>query len=107
MKLFIGLDIGSTSVKAVAADSRGRIICRGKCAYPTVSDSTGKAVQNAHEWIRAASSAVRQASEGHEREIAGIGLSSQGGSILAVDRMGEPLCDVLTVDGFVARSEAC
>ena len=33
--IFIGLDIGSTAVKAVAADEGGNILSRGRQTYPT------------------------------------------------------------------------
>lgn len=93
----IGLDIGSTAVKAVAVDGAGRIRSRGKCAYPTLTRGA-ESTQRAYDWWSAAITAVRQTVAGLDTpdKVAAISTSSQGGSILAADSNYIPICDAMT-----------
>lgn len=95
--IYLGLDIGSTAVKAVAIDEKGNILSRGKCAYPT--EVTGvKSTQNADDWWESAVSAVRQTVSllDNPKDICAICISAQGGSILALDRDYKPLTRAMT-----------
>lgn len=91
MSLYLGLDIGSTSVKALLKDEKGVTVAVGRCAYPTSYAPGGVVTQDARDWWSASVKAVREASAGREKDIAAMGISSQGGSILAATDEGEPL----------------
>lgn len=90
---FLGIDIGSTAVKACVAGD-GRVAGRGSAGYPTDRLPDGRVEQDPGDWYRAAAEAVRAAVADagiSGRRIAGIGLSAQGGAMYAAGRGGAPL----------------
>ncbi|MCQ2354046.1 MAG: hypothetical protein MJ102_02955 [Clostridia bacterium] len=110
---FLGIDIGSTAVKAciIRASAKSRInnpdngikdavVARGSADYPTARPLPDHATHDPRDWNRATAAAVRQAvdslPEGAAAEIGGICFSAQGGSIYAADADNQPLCDALT-----------
>lgn len=106
--IFIGLDIGSTAVKAMALDVNGQVLARGKCAYPTKTDGVCS-TQAAEDWWQSSVSAVRQLTDElgeRVREIVALSTSSQGGSMLALDENYAPLTDALTWMDRRAQGEA-
>lgn len=88
--IFLGLDLGSSAVKAVAA--RGHSVIAQASAELTIqSPRPGWSEQAPDHWIRAAAQACRTVAEALGTEtnaIAGIGLSGQmhGATILDADR---------------------
>lgn len=107
-KFYLGIDIGSTAVKAalVASDTLRLTACRG-CAYPTKREGTF-VTQSPHDWVSAAVSAVRDvlSTTGDTPCIAGISVSAQGGSIFAADRDREPISDAVSWMDARASKEA-
>ena len=95
--IFIGLDIGSTAVKAMALGEDGSVLSRGKCAYPTFTDGDCS-TQLACDWWKSAVSAVRQAISAiaDPGQVVAIATSSQGGSMLALDSGYRPKCEAMT-----------
>lgn len=95
--IFIGLDIGSTAVKAMAIDDAGRVVARGKCAYPTKVEGE-RSTQRAEDWWLSAVSAVRKVVGALDDpgQVVAISTSSQGGSMLALDADYRPLNDAMT-----------
>lgn len=107
-KFYLGIDIGSTAVKAALVDSDTLRItaCRG-CAYPTQREGIF-VTQSPHDWVSAAVSAVRGALAATDTEpcIAGISVSAQGGSIFAADRNREAISDAVSWMDSRASDEA-
>lgn len=111
---FLGIDIGSTAVKAilVRAENGGSsaVAARGSADYPTARPAPLIATQDPLDWNRAAAAAVRQAvaalPAGEAGKIAGICFSAQGGSLYAADGENAPLCDALTWMDLRASDEA-
>ena len=102
----IGLDIGTTCTKALLADENGRVAAVGSSGYPLISEGS-HIEQRAEDWIDASVAAVREAARGiHAREVAGISLSTQGGSTVAVDRDGNFIGNAVTWMDSRARKEA-
>ncbi len=95
--VYLGLDIGSTSVKAVVVDKEGNILGRGKKAYPTEAEGCNS-TQSADDWWGSAVAAVREAVSVLENtdEVAAMSVSAQGGSILALDGDFNPLTRAMT-----------
>ncbi len=102
----IGLDIGTTCTKALLADENGRVAAVGSSGYPLLSEGS-HIEQRAEDWIDASVAAVREAAKGiPAREVAGISLSTQGGSTVAVDRDGNFIGNAVTWMDSRARKEA-
>lgn len=102
---FLGIDIGSTSVKASLLRvnetlKSGEITGRANVDYPTLRPFENAVEQDPQDWNNAALSAVKKATaylSGEERrKICGISFSSQAGSIYPLDENKKPLYNALT-----------
>lgn len=91
--LFLGLDLGTSSLKALALDTRGVVAGRASRAYPLMRQQPGWAEQNPDDWWQAAIGAVGDlARQGLQMEgVAALGLSGQMHGLVALDGHGEPL----------------
>ena len=95
--LVIGLDVGTTGTKALVVDGAGRTIASAYREYELKSFDGGIVSQNAGDWWDAVVYTVSAvAKQVFPEKIGAIGLSTQGASMLATDRDGKPLCDVMT-----------
>ena len=81
----IGLDVGTTAVKALAIDESGAVLARAEVGYPLSVPRPGWAEQDPADWWRATEEAL--AALGVD-EVAGIGLSGQMHGLVALDAAG-------------------
>jgi gluconokinase len=106
----VGLDLGTSGVKALAVDADLRIWAGAARRYGLQSPQAGWAEQEPDEVVDAALdvlSAVIAATRQHGAEIAAVGLSAAMHSVLAVDANGQPLTRALPyVDGRAAAVAA-
>jgi xylulokinase len=58
--LYLGLDLGTSGLKAVAVDDTGRVVASARAGYPTARTASGAAEQDPADWIRAAEHALGQ-----------------------------------------------
>lgn len=102
--LVIGLDVGTTGTKAIVADEKGTVLASGYREYPLVSRD-GRVTQDAWDWWDATVRAIHTALQSVDsRQVRAIGISTQGASMLAADKHGNPLCEVITwMDTRAAR----
>ena len=56
--LTLGIDLGTSAVKAIVLDAAGAVLADGTGRFPTVSREPGQAEQDPHEWLAAAAVAV-------------------------------------------------
>ena len=97
----LGIDIGSTAVKAclIRCGADPSVAGRGSAAYPTYREG-GFVEQDPLDWNRAAAAAVREAvsqlSPGEKKQICGICMSAQGGSVYMADRDRNPITRAYT-----------
>jgi xylulokinase len=96
MRFTLGIDVGTTAVKAALFATDGRMIRVASCPYPLYTPKPGWAEQDAEDWMRALRKSVRKATSGHGEAVDAIGLSSQGGTVVLLGRDGRPLCRALT-----------
>src|ERR671911_2812719 len=89
MRALIGLDIGTSGVKALAVgEDDGAILARREVGYPLSTPHPGWAEQDPADWWRATGEAL--AALGVD-EVAGIGLSGQMHGLVALDAAGDVL----------------
>ena len=105
--IVVGIDVGTTGAKALAADENGEILGCGYREYPIKATGDGRVVQNAGDWWEASVFAVRGALSNirDKSGVAAIGLSTQGATMLASDANGDPLCDAVTWMDTRAKKE--
>jgi xylulokinase len=77
----VGLDVGTTGVKAIALSPEGEVLARSEQEYPLSTPRPGWAEQDPEEWWRAAERALAAL----DVEPAGIGLSGQMHGLVALD----------------------
>jgi xylulokinase len=78
----VGLDVGTTGVKALAVGPSGEIVARAEREYPLSTPRAGWAEQDPEDWWRGAEAALAEVGA---REAAGIGLSGQMHGLVALD----------------------
>jgi xylulokinase len=93
-RLLIGIDVGTTGLKAVVANTDGTLLAQCSEEYPTAYPQPNWAEQDPEQWWRACCSVVPRALQlagAQGEEVAGIGVSGQGVGVVAVDADGGPL----------------
>jgi sugar (pentulose or hexulose) kinase len=86
---FLGIDLGTTNIKAQVAAEDGTIISSGSAYVKIAYTADGGAEQDLEDIWRGTVAAVRQAVASAEGpRVAAIGISSQGGALQVLDRAG-------------------
>ena len=87
MTVCVGLDVGTTGVKAIAVDTTGTVVARSESGYLLSTPQAGWAEQDPEVWWRATRSALAAlgAQATTAGEIAGIGLAGQMHGLVALD----------------------
>ena len=87
MSALVGLDVGTTGVKAIAISPTGEVLARVEEGYPLATPRPGWAEQDPEDWWRASERAL-----GRLRvEPLGLGLSGQMHGLVALDAAGRVL----------------
>jgi len=79
----VGLDVGTTGVKALALSPDGEVLATASRGYPLSTPRAGWSEQDPEDWWAAAQAALAEVTEG--RDVAGIGLSGQMHGLVALD----------------------
>jgi xylulokinase len=87
----LGIDLGTSSVKAVVTDGDGRLIGQAVGDYPVDTPRPGWAETDPWAWLSATVSAVRVAVARSRATPLGIGFSGQMHGIVATDAAGVPV----------------
>ena len=93
MAYFLGIDAGTSGIKAVVTGENGDTVSNGYAECDILSPRPGWIEQRAEDWWQACKTAVAQAVSisGCGKEIEGIGFSGQMQGCLPVDRNIQPL----------------
>ena len=95
--VYIGLDLGTSGLKAVALDASGAIPARGSAAYPTHRPAAGACEQNVADWQRAVERVVAQLAEVIPAwRWRAIGLSGMIPTLVTLGPDGRPNGPVIT-----------
>ncbi len=82
----VGLDVGTTGLKAIAVTPDGVVDASATRGYPLSTPRPGWSEQDPEDWWEAASQALAEVSAG--RAVAGIGLSGQMHGLVILDDAG-------------------
>jgi xylulokinase len=82
MSSLVGLDVGTTGVKALAVSPEGEVLARVEKAYPLSTPQPGWAEQDPEDWWRAAESALADLAV---PDLSGLGLSGQMHGLVVLD----------------------
>ncbi len=89
--MFLGIDLGTSSLKALVLDLDGSVVGTGSAPYPLLTPQPGWAEAEPEAWWEAAAIAVPEAAGVHAAEIAAIGLSGQMHGVVLSDELGHAL----------------
>lgn len=93
-EIYLGIDVGTTSVKAGLVDEDGRGLLQSTVEYPTYPLGHAWVEQSALDWWDAATRAVRELTTARSdlaKSIRGISVSSQAPTLLGVAADGQPV----------------
>ena len=93
MSCWMGIDSGTSGIKAVILNEKGDILGMGYCEQDVISPKPGYAEQDPHVWWKTCDAAVREAvaKSGVGKEIQAIGFSGQEQGTVFLDKNGEPI----------------
>jgi xylulokinase len=96
----VGIDIGTTSVKAVAADGDGRVLARSRVARPLLARHAGELAHDArsswrHGVIEALGQVLAGGGAAGSLDVRGVTVAAMVPSLCAVDDDGIPVSDGL------------
>ena len=106
MDVVVGLDIGTTSTKAVAFDADGRERGRADAGYELREPEPGQAVQDPRAVVDAVLAATRDAIAAAEGTVVALSCSTAMHSLVGLDGDGEPITDLLTWADTRATAQA-
>ncbi|MGN9914205.1 xylulokinase [Phytohabitans sp. LJ34] len=90
----LGIDVGTSSTKAVVFDPDAGVLGSGAGAHPVDTPSPGRAEQDPEDWYRsvclAARSALAVAGVSGDA-VTALAVSGQGAALVALDEAGKPL----------------
>lgn len=89
--MFLGLDFGTGSVKALLLASSGEVASEASSPYEVTSPHPGWAETHPGEWWRAVCQAVSDLPQEARRDVKGIGLSGQMHGVVLCNEDGDPL----------------
>ena len=84
--MLVGLDVGTTGVKAIAVSPGGDVLARAEREYPLSTPRPGWAEQDPEDWWRAAEAALAELPS-----ATAIGLSGQMHGLVGLDSAGRVL----------------
>ena len=86
MKLFIGIDLGTSAVKLLLVDEKGAILKETSREYPLIFPHPGWSEQRPEEWWAAVKDALPELLQGVDTsKIAGIGAGGQMHGLVILD----------------------
>ena len=83
--MIVGVDVGTTAVKAIAIDADGTVLERAEESYPLSMPQPGWAEQDPDDWVRAAERALVRL------EATTVGFSGQMHGLVSLDARNVPL----------------
>ena len=105
----LGVDIGTTSAKAVAFDADARELGRGEAGYPLLEPEHGQAVQDPAVVVDATLAAIRAATTAAREQgaqIAALSFSGAMHSLVGLDAQGRALTPLVTWGDMRATEQA-
>jgi xylulokinase len=89
MKYLIGIDLGTSAVKAILVDRGGIVLHSLSKSYPLIQEKSGYSEQEPEQWVIKTKEAITEMIhhfEGNVNDIEGISFSGQMHGLVLVDR---------------------
>src|SRR5487761_1778736 len=92
--LTLGIDVGTSTTKAVLADPHGKVLRSAAASYEFSKPRPNWVEQRPEDWWEAVCRVIQALFEEQSEapdHIAAVGISGQGVAAVLVDRQGKPL----------------
>jgi len=98
IKYIIGIDIGTTNIKGSLYSSTGDLIVSYSTAYGSSCPKESYHEQNPNDWVNGFLYVLENLliSDDVKENLEAISLSTQGGTVIPVDKNFKPLCNAIT-----------
>ena len=93
---FLGIDVGTTAVKALLVDSNFHVVAQAGGEYPIHCPHRDWAEQDPEDWWRGLVSCVRKVVAKAPGPVAALAISTQGDTLCPLDAEGRPLSPART-----------
>ena len=107
--MYLGLDLGTSGLRAVLVDGDGGVLAASDQAYPVAHPHSGWSEQDPADWIAATERALDALKDSHPKELAAlraIGLSGQMHGATLLDAAHEVLRPAILWNDTRASAEA-
>ena len=98
-RYMVGVDLGTTSTKAVVFTLAGQVVAQHACEYPVLCTEPGMAEQDPRQIFDAVTGAIAgaiRAADAAPQDIALVSFSAAMHSVIALDANDEPLTNSIT-----------
>ena len=110
MNLVMGVDLGTCGVRCIISDSNGNIITQSFLGISSQKPQTGRHEQDPHEWWDITKHCIRKCMAEAKRkgydDLISISVDSTSGTIVPIDKRGNPLGNGLMYNDDRAKEEA-
>ncbi|WP_239253452.1 xylulokinase [Listeria ilorinensis] len=90
MKYIVGIDLGTSALKALLIGSDGTICAESSAAYPLYQEKAGFSEQDPEDWYQALGNVLQAIAQRPEsKDIVGISFSGQMHSLVLLDQAGQ------------------
>ena len=103
---YLGVDVGTSSLKTIVVDSRGVVLARLTRPYSSSTPATGGSEQNPDDWLNALHASVIAIDAEVRGRVRAIGVAGQVPTLVLVDEAGNPVRPAMTWQDARATREA-
>ncbi|MHB8277682.1 MAG: FGGY family carbohydrate kinase [Candidatus Humimicrobiaceae bacterium] len=98
MEYFAGIDVGTSNIKGAVYSIDGKLINTASVSYKSFTPKNSYHEQNPNDWFEGVIKVLLNLCENHlvQTNLKAISLSTQGGTILPVDKNFNPLYNAIT-----------
>ncbi|MBO0454228.1 xylulokinase [Candidatus Enterococcus murrayae] len=94
MKTYLGIDLGTSSLKIIAGDAEGNVIGKASSSFEILSEKKGYSEERPQDWIKAFDLALRELLVNQPNLIestVSLAFAGQMHSLVLLDKAGKPL----------------
>ena len=97
-RYIIGIDIGTTNIKGSLYSSKGRLVSSSNVSYGSFFLENNYHEQNPDDWVKGIIKVLKELilSKDVKSRLSAISLSTQGGTVIPVDKNYKPLTKAIT-----------
>jgi gluconokinase len=107
MQYIIGIDIGTSNTKAVAFGMAGEIVANASVSYGAIQSGPGYHEQDPEIFLNAVMSTLEEVVQKIKgNHLAGICFSSAMHGLMAIDKNGKPLTNIITWADLRSKNQA-